>query len=297
MAEYSHIEWTDATWNPITGCSVVSPGCTNCYAMRLAGTRLKHHPSRAGLTTDTKAGPVWNGEVRFNENWAEQPLSWRKPSNIFVCAHADLFHEGVPTPWIDRVFAVMALATHHQFQVLSKRSARMLAYTIDPGTPERVWYAAGEIRNTLHALAFNGAAWGGATPWPLRNVWKGISAEDQPRFDERIADLRKTPAAIRFVSFEPLLSRIGARGALNDIDWAIVGGENGPRATHPDWVRELRDACDEAGTAFFFKQWGTHAWAERVEGDPSTLTAYRAGKKLAGRMLDGRTHDDMPEAR
>ena len=107
MADGTHIEWTDATWNPVTGCSVVSPGCTNCYAMKLAGTRLKHHPSREGLTRETKAGPVWTGEVRFNREWLTQPLGWKRPRRIFVCAHGDLFAEGVPDEWIDQVFAVM----------------------------------------------------------------------------------------------------------------------------------------------------------------------------------------------
>jgi Bacteriophage protein gp37 len=116
MADGTKIEWTDATWNPVTGCSVVSPGCTNCYAMRLAGTRLKHHPSRAGLTIDTKAGPVWNGKVRFNEQWPSEPLRWKRPRRIFVCAHGDLFAEGVPDEWMDQVFAVMALAPQHVFR-------------------------------------------------------------------------------------------------------------------------------------------------------------------------------------
>lgn len=128
MADGTKIEWTDATWNPITGCSVVSPGCTNCYAMKLAGTRLKHHPTREGLTTDSKAGPVWNGKVRFNESMLLDPLKWRRPRMIFVCAHGDLFAENVPDEWIDQVFAVMALAPHHTFQVLTKRPERMRAY-------------------------------------------------------------------------------------------------------------------------------------------------------------------------
>ncbi len=127
MSDNSKIEWTDATWNPVTGCSVLSPGCANCYAMGLAGTRLAQHPSRAGLTTASKAGPVWNGQVRFNEAWLTQPLTWKRPRMIFVCAHGDLFHENVPDEWIDRVFAVMALARHHTFQVLTKRAARMRA--------------------------------------------------------------------------------------------------------------------------------------------------------------------------
>ena len=128
MAETSTIEWTDATWNPITGCSVVSPGCTNCYAMTLAGTRLAQHPSRKGLTVPSKAGPVWNGKVRFNRDWLHQPLHWRRPRMIFVCAHGDLFHENVPDEWIDQVFAVMAIARWHTFQVLTKRPKRMRAY-------------------------------------------------------------------------------------------------------------------------------------------------------------------------
>src|SRR3954464_7684352 len=107
MADGTHIEWTDATWNIVNGCSVLSPGCTNCYAMKLAGTRLKHHPSRAGLTIDTKAGPVWNGEVKFNAEWLLQPLRWRRPRKIFVCAHGDLFHEKVTDAQLDQVFAVM----------------------------------------------------------------------------------------------------------------------------------------------------------------------------------------------
>ncbi len=123
MSDKSHIEWTDATWNPITGCSVLSPGCTHCYAMKLAGTRLRNHPSRAGLTTDSKAGPVWTGEVRFNAQWLLQPLGWSKPRMIFVCAHGDLFHDDVPVEWIDKVFAVMALAPQHTFQVLTKGGA------------------------------------------------------------------------------------------------------------------------------------------------------------------------------
>ena len=121
MGDQTKIEWTNATWNPITGCSVVSAGCTNCYAMRLAGTRLKHHPSRKDLTILRGGNYVWNGEVRFNENWLDQPLKWSKPRMIFVCAHGDLFHEAVPFEWIDQVFAVMALCPQHTFQVLTKR--------------------------------------------------------------------------------------------------------------------------------------------------------------------------------
>ena len=130
MAETSKIEWTEATWNPITGCSLVSSGCQNCYAMRLAGGRLKNHSSRRGLTTETPNGPVWNGEVRFNENWLDQPTIWREPKRIFVVAHGDLFHEKVPFEWIDRVFDIMTddKCQHHTFQVLTKRPERMKEY-------------------------------------------------------------------------------------------------------------------------------------------------------------------------
>lgn len=218
MAETTLIEWSDATWNPITGCSVISPGCTNCYAMRLAGTRMKHHHSRAGLTVESKAGPVWNGQVRLNEEWLTQPLRWKRPRMIFVCAHGDLFHESVPDEWIDRVFAVMALAPHHTFQVLTKRAGRMRAYMNE---------ACGRIADAVMALRREtGIGKGSAiaplphiTPgrewWTLPNVWLGVSAEDQKRADERIAHLLATPAAVRWVSAEPLLGPVD----LTDIDY------------------------------------------------------------------------------
>jgi len=211
MADSTPIEWTDATWNPITGCSVISPGCTNCYAMRLAGTRMKTHPSRAGLTVDSKAGPVWNGQVRLNEQWLTQPLQWNRPRMIFVCAHADLFHEAVPDEWIDRVFAIMALAPQHQFQVLTKRSRRMREY---------MEKSCGRIADRVMALRRETGIGKGnpvaplpngklGSPWfPLSNVWLGVSAEDQRRADERIPDLLATPAAIRWLSAEPLLGEL-----------------------------------------------------------------------------------------
>jgi protein gp37 len=328
MADNTKIEWTDATWNPITGCSVVSPGCTNCYAMQLAGTRLKHHPSRAGLTQDTKAGPVWNGTVRLNEQWLDQPLLWRRPRTIFVCAHGDLFHESVPDEWIDRVFAVMALAPQHQFQVLTKRSARMRKYINTNRDP---------------AILQRG--------WPLPNVWLGVSAEDQKRADERIPDLLATPAAVRFVSAEPLLGPIdfthiplpsppedeGRYGSALDghevagmvgnciawippLDWIIVGGESGPgaRPMHPDWARSIREQCAKSGVAFHFKQWGNwapidetyadhpvslplrasigHAWTDSPElVGPNAQWLACFGKARAGRLLDGVEHNGMPE--
>ena len=185
MSEHSTIEWTDATWNPIVGCSVVSPGCTNCYAMRLAGTRMANHPTRRGLTTPSKAGPVWNGEVRLLEQKLTEPLRWKRPRMIFVCAHGDLFHESVPDEWIDRIFAVMALAPQHTFQILTKRSARMRDYLSGEYPLHRLHQAAaGDFSG---ALARQFRPWGNVyslylgAPWPLPNVWLGVSVEDQER--------------------------------------------------------------------------------------------------------------------
>ena len=237
MADKTPIEWTDATWNPIVGCSVVSPGCTNCYAMRLAGTRMKSHPSRVGLTRDSKAGPVWTGEVRLMEPWLTQPLRWSKPRMIFVCAHADLFHEAVPDDWIDRVFAVMALAPQHTFQVLTKRPERMRKYLTLPvqgawagracqetddgrlvdltDARMRVHSALCDLLPKTPAAQLNLASeiqeqhGDGFMPrWPLPNVWLGVSVEDQRRADERIPILLDTPAAVRWISAEPLLGPI-----------------------------------------------------------------------------------------
>ena len=289
MADNTGIEWTDATWQPITGCSVVSPGCTNCYAMRLAGTRLREHPSRAGLTTMSKAGPVWNGQVRFNEQWLDQPLRWKRSRRIFVCAHGDLFHESIPDAWIDRVFAVMALCPQHTFQCLTKRSGRMLEYC---GNIEGSYNIATAILDLLIDRKIDGKITDESNPladeradddpalkkWPLPNVWLGVSAEDQARADERIPDLLTTPAAVRFVSAEPLLSavdftsiKVGGADSLYRanaltgdgfdgqlLSWIIVGGESGPGARvwpgFEDACHSIRDQCRAAGVAFFMKQ-------------------------------------------
>jgi protein gp37 len=326
MSDGTKIEWTDATWNVVNGCSVVSPGCKHCYAMKLAGTRLRHHPSRAGLTVQTDAGPVWNGKVSFNEKVLLDPLRWKQPRKIFVCAHGDLFHENVPDEWIDRVFAVMALCPQHIFQVLTKRPDRMREYFADgdhrammigaaAGTlldGDWIWGAGKSFRPQIEALI----DWGHGVDYegnidrvrdellPLPNVWLGTSVEDQKRADERIPDLLATPAAVRFLSCEPLLGEVnlntireewqnsaGGRtiayeSALNGkrfdewagddepweseghpkIDWVIVGGESGhgARPMHPDWARLLRDQCADAGVPFFFKQWGNWAILEKA---------------------------------
>ncbi len=287
MADHTHIEWTDATWNPITGCSIVSPGCTNCYAMALAGTRLKNHESRSGLTKEVNGNHVWTGEVRFNSQWLDQPLLWTRPRMIFVCAHGDLFAEGVPDEWIDQIFAVMALAPQQTFQVLTKRPERMREYLTTPGRQRSISIQAREIGRSPSIEFLM------RRPFPLPNVWLGVSVEDQRRADERIPILLDTPAAIRWISAEPLLGPVDLNNicyrdddleirysalmgeawiensssasayddGLPSLDWVVVGGESGPHARpmHPDWARGLRDQCAAAGVPFLFKQWGEYA--------------------------------------
>lgn len=288
MADKTKIEWTDATWNIITGCMVVSPGCTNCYAMRLAGTRLKNHESRKGLTIQLKAGPVWNGEVRFNEQWLTQPLNWKKPRRIFVCAHGDLFAEGVQDEWLDQIFAVIALCPQHTFQVLTKRPERMREYMQRQNQnrhhPAMDYAALMAMTGSHNTPALDLRA------WPLPNVWLGVSVEDQKRADERIPVLLDTPAALRWISAEPLLGPLDltrlpcgffdasgnsltgfwrwkngpVRKETPYLDWIVAGGESGPdaRPMHPDWARSLRDQCAAAGVPFNFKQWGHYAPAD-----------------------------------
>ena len=317
MADYTKTEWTDATWSPVTGCSVVSPGCTDCYAMKLAGGRLRGHPSRKGLTIPSKAGPVWTGEVRLNEEWLDQPLRWSKPRNIFVCAHGDLFHENVPDELIDRVFAVMQQARRHRFQVLTKRPARAQAYL-------QALYAEADPNSQWNQRWFDrGFSWplSGDETIPFQNVWLGVSVEDQKRADERIPPLLETPAAVRFVSVEPLLGPITFHCEWLDTDFReldqpdarldriIVGGESGPgaRPMHPEWARSLRDQCQAVGVPFFFKQWGT--WvpndaAFRADVVPSAVrhpwgrcqpAMAHVGKRLGGCHLDRRTWDEYPQ--
>jgi protein gp37 len=330
MSDGTKIEWTDATWNPITGCSVVSAGCKHCYAMKLAGTRMRNHPSRAGLTISTKAGPVWNGETRINHDWLTQPLEWKRPRMIFVCAHGDLFHESVSDTTIAGIFGIMAASPHHTFQVLTKRARRA-----------EIWFNSYMSHNNAGAILHEAAKglMGYDHPkrpgidmhqrWPLPNVWLGVSVEDQEAANERIPQLLQCPAAVRFLSCEPILGRIdlcellgmwwnqtmqcweGVGREINRhrdgrprIGWVIAGGESGhgARIMHSSWIRSLRDQCVGAGVPFFFKQWGewTGPGFSFPDGDPKAiredeLARYRVGKKAAGRELDGRTWDEMPQ--
>jgi protein gp37 len=305
MARQSNIEWTDATWNPVVGCSITSPGCTNCYAMRLAARLLDKPGSHYhGTTKRVKGNAVWTGNIAMApEETLIAPVHWKKPRRIFVNSMGDLFHESVPDEWIDKVFAVMAMAPQHTFQVLTKRAKRMREYT---NTADRPLLVMNEIFRRI-----------GPPPIPLKredinqvkflhNVWLGVSAEDQARADEHIPDLLATPAAVRFVSCEPLLGPIilhplacGMNALTSstgpNLDWVIAGGESGPgaRPIHPDWLRGLRDQCRAAQVPFFFKQWGEHApcyaginWEFEV--------MKRVGKACAGRELDGRFWNEFP---
>ena len=236
MANGSTIEWTESTWNPVTGCSKISPGCKHCYAERLAmRLRAMGQPNYAR-----------GFDLTLQEHMLELPLRWTKPQAIFVNSMSDLFHHDIPLEYIQRVFDVMRRADWHRFQVLTKRADRLL-----------------ELGRRIH--------------W-TRNIWMGVSVENRKCFS-RIDSLRKTGAHIKFLSLEPLLEDLGEFD-LTGIDGVIVGGESGPgaRPMSPSWVRNLRDLCLAAEVPFFFKQWGG------------------TRKKVNGRLLDGLTWDQMPEA-
>jgi protein gp37 len=238
MSDNTKIEWADATVNAVNGCSLASPGCTNCYAMKLAGTRLRHHPSRAGLTQDSKAGPVWTGEVRLNEKALLDPLKWKRPRRIFWNAHGDLFHPAVPDEWIDRVFAVCALTPQHQHMILTKRSARMREFFREStGWRARI---AGLLNDLKPSTRWNGNVYQGwqnlhGKPDGLPNVWLGVSVEDQTRADERIPDLLATPAAVRFISAEPLLGPVDLKAVKHPtVGGAFVDALRGLEWSPPD---------------------------------------------------------------
>lgn len=246
MATQSSIEWTDTTWNPLRGCTMVSEGCTNCYAMRMAHRFSGPDAAYEGLTRLSSRGPVWTGKIRLVPELLDEPLRWRKPRLVFVNSMSDLFHEKVPLEFIQRVFDVMKRTPQHRYQLLTKRAER--------------------LRDLGHEL-----------PWP-DNVWMGVSVES-PAAASRIDALRAVPAAVRFLSIEPLIARLPGL-QLRGIHWVIVGGESGPGARPMDieWVREIRDACRRQEVPFFFKQWGG------------------VRKKETGRVLDGRTWDQMPQS-
>jgi len=223
----SDIEWTEATWNPLAGCAVLSPGCTNCYAMRMAARLQAMGMTKyAGTTRKSGKRHVWTGRVNVDMRALTAPLAWKRPQRIFVNSMSDLFQDKADEAFIRQVWRVMAKAHWHSFQVLTKRPERMLGILSKPEFPA------------------------------LPNVWLGTSVESED-YLHRIDLLRQVPARIRFVSFEPLLGPI-VEPDLQGIHWAIVGGESGPRARDMEecWVEQLHDACEQQGVAFFFKQWG-----------------------------------------
>ena len=223
----SDIEWTEATWNPIAGCTVLSPGCTNCYTMRMAARLQAMGMAKyAGTTRKSGKRHVWTGRVNIDETALAAPLSWKKPQRIFVNSMSDLFQDKADSAFIQQVWRVMERAHWHSFQVLTKRPERMMEILSNSDFPT------------------------------LPNVWLGTSVESEDYLN-RIDLLRQVPARVRFVSFEPLLASISDPD-MSDIHWAIVGGESGPHArpVERSWVEILRDACQRQGVAFFFKQWG-----------------------------------------
>jgi protein gp37 len=255
MAE-TQIEWTDATWNPVAGCSIVSAGCRNCYAMEMAKRLDAMGAAKySGLTRRSGKRTIWNGIVREDNEALAIPRRWRKPRKIFVNSMSDLFHEGVSISFIKAVWDVMRSTPHHHYQILTKRPERMREVVRD---------------NIVDVLP---------------NVWLGTSVENAESVS-RIDYLRDVPAAIRFISFEPLIGPVG-RINLTGIHWAIVGGESGrfARPIRESWIDEIYKQCVSADSAFFFKQWGT--WGADNK---------KRSKKANGRIYRGKTWDEMPGA-
>ncbi|WP_029421758.1 DUF5131 family protein [Alicyclobacillus macrosporangiidus] len=329
MSVSTTIEWTDTTWNVITGCSKVSEGCRHCYAE----TVDRRFAQKWGHEFKPWTGPNAAHNVRLHPERLTMPLHWRKPRKVFVNSMSDLFHEQVPDNFLDEVFGVILACRllenrpDHVFQILTKRPRRMLAYFTErrPDELVRAWAQAANLNVALDDPDVIFSEYAEAyvdRVWPLPNVWLGVSVENQQAADERIPLLLQTPAAVRFLSCEPLLGPVdlsefkpfdgecycqgrpdGCKPGKavgcpeNAIDWVIVGGESGPNARpmHPDWVESLRDQCQAVGVPFFFKQWGEFVPVDWVRASSSGFPMRRVGKKAAGRMLDGRTWDEYPE--
>lgn len=295
MGDKTGIEWTDATWNPVTGCSKVSAGCKNCYAKYQAWPRLAN-----------ARGTVYFGrhfeDVKYHVDRLDDPLRWTKPRRIFVNSMSDLFHEKVPFDFIDKVFAVMALAPRHTFQILTKRPERMREYMARDETRAyaigAAWNMLGRMPRYKHEDILNRV-------WPLPNVWLGTSVEDQETADERIPILLSTWAAIRWISAEPLLGPIDmesiallrgyaeiTKGFLSALDWVVVGGESGPKARVMDlaWARSIVGQCKRAGVAVLVKQLGAHPYYN-TDGLAGTGTNFA----LKLRSTKGGDMDEWPE--
>ncbi len=330
------IEWTDKTWNPIVGCKVISPGCANCYAMRMAA-RLEAmgQDKYRGLTQPSKAGAVWTGRFAIDREAMLEPFRWRGPKRIFANSMGDPFLAGVPFEAVDQMMAVITMTPQHDYVVLTKRPDLMADYMLksadglsrrDHVEKQCAWLRLGAIGDRADLWTADGQGGSTLAPWPLPNLWLGTSVENRDQL-HRIDALRQAPAAVRVVSFEPLLEDIGPVD-LTGIHWVIVGGESGQgaRPLHPDWVRDLRDQCIAQGVGFFFKQWG--AWRviyDRDVDDPDwrrtgdiaqanpkgrwlnlqgghgfhgdrVVYVAPASKASSGRMLDGRLWSEGPRA-
>jgi protein gp37 len=302
MSDKTQIEWTDATWNPVRGCARVSPGCEHCYAERLAARFSSPGQPYEGLATMVNGHPRWTGEIQLVAGAINLPLRWKTPRRVFVNSTSDLFHEAVPESFIDRCLYTIALARQHTFQILTKRPERMHALMSRPYP-----YA-------IHWCTPDGFT----LPWPLPNLWLGVSVESAD-YLHRIDILRAIPTAVRFVSFEPLLGPIPTPD-LSGIHWIIIGGESGPgaRPMHPDWARELVSQGKLQGCAVFFKQWGEygpaidlpfatfekHAVAVSPQGtirdrhEPmgeGAAILVKLGKHQTGRILDGQEWNEFPD--
>lgn len=298
------ISWTDDTWNPTDGCEVCSPGCKNCYAMRMAGRFSGPGKPYHGLVQLTKRGYAWNGEGRLNRKALCKPLRWREGRRVFVDSMSDLFFQKITDAEIEDVYTVMALAPRHTFQVLTKRSERRRDWHLRPSDRLGV-----DIRGRVLGRAWEwlGRASSGvprrykhegitSRPWPLPNVWEGASVDDRKHGLPRIQHLRDTPAAVRFLSIEPLLEDLGKLD-LRGIHWVIAGSESGPgaRECQVDWLRSIRDQCAAQRVAFFLKQAVARAGV-----------AFGPGSREKGRgnggpivelpYLDGVQHANFPEA-
>lgn len=282
------IQWTDATWNPVRGCALVSPGCTNCYAMRQAHRHSGPGRPYEGLTRLSGGRPVWTGSARLVSHALSEPLGWRAPRRVFVNSMSDLFHEDLTNEEIASVFGVMAGAPRHTFQVLTKRAERMRDWfrwvaTAQTGLKSvESWPNFTIAWHAKLALESGGApmSWHipEGQPWPLPNVWLGVSVEDQQRADDRIPALFDTPAAVRWVSLEPQLEDVDLSPFLGDsareaygaaLQWVVCGGESGPRARPwcVSWGANVVHDCEETSTPLFMKQFGDRAY----ETDPNAL--------------------------
>lgn len=319
MGGQSNIEWTDASWTPIrarnlaTGkvgwhCEHATTGCEFCYAEGMN--------KRLGTGLPFKPGHRNDIEIFLDEEMLLAPLRWKKPRMIFVCSMTDAFADFVKDEWLDKMFAVMALCPQHTFQVLTKRAERMRQYMTKPNPLDGFPQVDSRVDDMMRSMGYFKDF-----RWPLPNVWLGVSAERQQEADERIPPLLATPAAVLFLSIEPLLGPIFLELGWRKFNWIICGGESGPNARpmHPDWARSIRDQCEAPGVPFFFKQWGE--WRQRdcvhlsrdhavfnpdgsvdvgvgagtaVECLRSHVVMERMGKKVAGRLLDGIEHNSFP---